>query len=312
MSAVVDHQVNQTSKKETSAPSGGGLDGGLAAGSCGPAALAQQMIYEIMALYAKIIEIDAKQKIVSIEAQTEAAQSEADATKAAGLALGMSAIAAGFITIVGAIVAAKLGHGNSETINSANEEVSNLNGEIAPMSKIENIDTNFGAADRELGPQDEDQNLVQARIRELKSGRYAGDINPEEEGDVTVRAVRQMKREGGDEFDNFRETLRDKLNRKTKQVNTKTSEVSNEQQRASIKSQVANSTASALSGAGQGIGQSYRGADDADATLSRTTGQMAGSTSQDFGTGMAQAYNAQNAEVQVLEKIHQTNSASGG
>ncbi len=300
----------------TEAPSTGASQGNcLLQMSVGPAALAQKLIYEIMALYAEITGLTAQQKKLMTKAQSTEIVGEAKATIAGGEALKDSLIAAGVLTI-GAAVGGLVVSGCVEKFGSPKAQLENdeATNNLEKMDKVQDV-MKIDGSDSEGGnvrAGDLDDN-VEARIQEFERGNYenAGDDQ------VTKDAVREMKERGLDRdhefnYEDWKEGFDNELVRQSTRQNSASQKLVNR----SNHSQMANSMVNNLVGSAggqfaQGKGQAAKALHDANASVNRGASQMAAGSAGDAGQMMTKAYDAQNAEVQILERIQQTNSVNG-
>lgn len=309
--------------------------------SVGPAALAQLIIYQIMAMYSEIIHLDQKQKVNSLESQKEEAFGQAAATKSAGQASGGSMIAAGVCTIAGSVASAlTIGLGLKSSTKDLEVEQNGIDERITPLDKIEEFssteEANSGGYEAgDLDLDDDGTNEVSLVAREMKEGDYSQALEPvnadkpngpKQLTDDAKEAIKQMKAASKmkkDELpedsdwsdfdfdDDFKLSNRKELNRLSTERNTLAQKLMTSSTKYQMYGQGLSGICNGASQFSQGIGQMEKAKYDAAASLNGTASQQAGSTANDFGQGMSKAYEAQNAEVQILEKIHQTNSVRG-
>ena len=306
MSALVDQQVN------TGAPAAGqnGQVNGnsLMQISAGPAALAQKLIYEVMALYSMITQLEGEQKNAFIAAQSEESSAEAHSTKQAGWDAAYGAIAAGALTIAGAGGSMAVGFG----FGAGKKEETELNGQMAkldaeqkPMKSLQALDD-----DTVLPVGEEianDGESIQARMDELKAGKYPQLGSDGEHAQETKDAVAQLKKDPK-AYEEYTKKRDARIEEVSKEINTKMTRVSNMYQRWNTMSNTVSQMANAGSTTAQGVGQGFQATESANASLTHTAGSLAGQEVGADGQAQSQAGASQNKEVDVLEAMVRSGS----
>lgn len=327
MSALEKQHILEAPAAKTSTQVGGdandSVDNSMFHGSAGPAALAQLMIYQMMALYLEIIGLDQQQKATETQAQASQAKAQADATIAAGNALGQSMIVGAAIGIAGAIAGfasnflVKIGDYN--TNKTAMEEIE---GQMSPLKQIEKSDDEILDPNTTYGPKKHDDAItpaVQTRIEELRSGNYAGskemkDPAWQEDTDTAIQQLKGMRNKDGvqtDDYAKFKEAYQDRMARHSRDLNTRAQkmlEISNFRQTVS---QMINGLSTSAGQVSQGVGNINKAQYDANAILNQTASSMAGSQTQEFAGAMSKAFDAAIQALRTLQEIHRTNSVQG-
>jgi len=302
--------------------------------SAGPAALAQLMIYQIMALFAQVIELDQKQKQNSMTAQVKEAQVSAQATIDAGQAQMDSLIAQGCFTIgsaaitLGSLYVDRFkaeGIQVTKEVGAADEKLTSMKSMEETMAPIEKIEGEaLGVANQPQEIKDE----VNARRKEFfKDGNFAKLKNPDEDfvsngrkiekspgvyyknSEITEQAIGKEKGEAG--FAQWEEKFNNRLKMSSEDYNSA-------MQKASMRHTRVNTFkdmfTSGLTGASQGVQAIYaadKAGHEASTGLANAASQMAGSVSSDLGQSAGKAFDSQNAAVQMLQKLEDANSVNG-
>lgn len=329
--SIINNQDNQTPNVSQGSSDAGN---GLMKISAGPAALAQLLIYQIMALYAKIIEMDQQQKINMTKAQSAAAQGNAEATVAGGTDMEWMYATMGALGIAGAatgIIAQEV----SENIGSIKKAKIDQGEALEKLTPIKDFDATLKtkAAQGQAGDVDEVvSDGVHSRMKEFMNHDYTNvkskstvQADIDKHNAEVEEAVGRMKKKGDErpynvdgsknpnhfDYENWRIDVRENLTVASRDYNSAVQHTSSKLQSVNnihqIVTQVSNSTQNIV----QGVQTPKKAQHDAAAALSQTTTQMAGSAAADFGQGANKAYEAQNAEIQVLENINRTNSVNG-
>ena len=289
--------------------------------TAGPAALAQPLIYEIMEMEREIITMDTKQKVKSVDVQSKEAQGQATMQIASGEAAQAAANWEGAMTIVGAGMSlAATGYGTlkgtgAKKLQSENEA------KMKPFQKLEenegvDVNNEAEAGTLKISKKSGAQKLAND-YRNKKFDSFK-DAKPEDvkEAIGILKGVSKRNKAGmpvhpdwqGFDYDETSRENRDKLSNFTR-------ENSSLSQRVASREQVWSTVGQASSSMAQGLGklagaplQMDKANYDAAASLNGTSTNMAGSVADQYGKGAMDAAQAQDTEVQLLERIHQTNN----
>jgi len=277
------------------APSSGG-DGGLFQITSSAAALAQQMIYALMGLYLKIIDLDQQQKQNMLEAQSNAAKAQADATRQAGIDQCIGLVVAGGLTIVGAGVSAVLSATQEkaeyktakEGAETAGANLTTLKGLSETPEANANVGMGQGNAPSEA--------QLNAAVTRMKEGRF--DANASDH----LKALRNRPDRANDLVEIKTELDRQVSLASTQQSNylKEMSEIST--RRTSVTGAVS-TVSQGLSNVAQGGSSPFKAQEDAKAQLNQVTGSMAGSASQTFDGQMTKMYDQAVAALQTLQRL---------
>lgn len=305
--------LSNTQNTQNAAPAQGSssTDGGNAFSkiAAGPAALAQLLIYQIMALYAEIIQLDQKQKVSMVQAQSKEAQANAQATVSSGLAQMYASITSGIMSLTSAAGGFLIQEGLSRT-DDAKELNANEKTAQADNTRMKNLDEMVANTPARQGAGQQDADLpsqaVRDRMAELKAGNYK---NAKADA-TTEEAIGRMKQKQN-EFDDWKKEFKEEKFNVSKDYNSavqaKNNLMSGINNRKTLLEQLTQSGSSTA----QAIGSAKKAEQDANAALFSTSSQMAGSAAADFGQALNKAFESQNAEIQILENINRTNSVSG-
>jgi hypothetical protein len=305
--------------------------------SAGPAALAQLMIYQIMALFAQVIELDQKQKQNSMTAQVKEAQISAQATIDSGQAQMDSLIAQGCFSIGSAAISLgslyvdrfnKDGQKVTAEVGEADEKLSSMKDMEETMSTIQKRDGQVMA-----DPISQDQDVldeIQKRKTEFfKEGKFGSLKNGNEDfqkadgstvlkadgkttfknSDIIEEAITQQKGEAGHAQWEEKFTLRLKMS--SEDYNSAMQKANMRQTRISTFKEAFSTT---LTAASQGIQAKYaadKAGADASTGLANAASQMAGSVSNDQGQAASSAVQFRDGAVQILQKMEDSNSVNG-
>ncbi len=280
--------------------------------SAGPAALAQLMIYETMALYAQIIKLQAEQKQKMIESQIDATEAQSAETIKAGKALLNWAIVSGATTFAFALGSAAASTIMTTKLNKeVNPKESAVTARTEPMEELEkslSVEPTPEGAGRGkdfIGPKTRVEAQAEDRITEFKNGDYS---KAKEDKTVTDKAIGDLKTDP--EYGTWEDKFNAQLTRNKQTMNTYAQQKSQSANQVQTWTQIINSSGQSLSSVETGIGQWQQAKHNAAAGLAGTASQIAGSASQDAGTAMGKAGDAQNQEIQILEAIHRANSVN--
>lgn len=309
MTTSINNQGNQTPNVNPGSSDAGG--NGLMKISAGPAALAQLLIYQIMALYGKIVEMDQQQKINMTKAQSTAAQTNAAATIASGNDMMIQYATMGALSIASAVGSMGVqkymennttGKALAKEQNTASTELKSLQGAKTALN------ANPPAAAQD-GP-DEGQG---AGDRDLKAEFASGNFKKAGDNEATQQAMRQVKteKEANGTLAEWKAALNSDLDRSTQNYNSAVHSMNSRQQTITLYKDVISQAVGVGNNAVQSAQAAAKAGHDASAALSQTTTQMAGGTAGDFGQAANKAFEAQNAEIQVLENINRSNSVNG-
>lgn len=302
------------------APSSGGSGDAMTQITSGPAALAQLMIYKIMQLYGEIMELQSEQRAAEVKAQVNSAKAQADETREAGEVYGKSIINAGIAAAVGGAVAFAAGVGYTKLATSGLFNKSNnltlqhneLAQEVAPMRVADKQlrTESFGvtAGDRPAVLGQEPSNAVKTRMEQFKNGNFdhVGDGK-----DATSEEAFARLKNRGNAHERWLEKFNDKLNRLNRSESNILEQRSGKQQMGNQISSLFNSGKEALSSYFSGKGNADKAVHDAVTIGAQTNAQLQGANASALAQAQEQAFSQQNQEIQILEKIHQTNSVNG-
>ena len=290
----------------TSPQKGNGIDS-LQKMTPGPAALAQKLIYEIMAMYADILSKDSEQQNMALQALNMEAQAQAKATIAGGKAAGSAMIVAGALTIAGGAASVGGGllslRGTKGLVNQQKE----LEGQMQPLKAIEPL-TVKAEPSGETGGLSVDKTKIDGLVEEFKAGNFER-VN--ENPVASQRAINRMKAETGFDFDEWKIQNNKTLDRLTNEHSSVTGKISTLSNTYQMWTQ---GSTQVLSGAGttaQGIGQAAKAVHDADATLNGAAQAQASATANDFSSQMNTASTQMSDAVKALAAIQQANNIRG-
>lgn len=281
--------------------------------SAGPAALASTILYEIMAMYSQILKYNQEQKVNMVTSQAAAAQGGAQATRDAGYAQMVMYAVMGSLGVAGAAAGIGIQQGmmrNAEgakiadTLNDSEEALNPMKSMESALAGTKPSIANGGAVPTE----DE----VAVRMGEFERNDFTNAKNDA----TTQRAIEQMKARGLDEdddfdFDNWKDDFNNTLDRRTQDYNSAASNLRSRQDTIVMYKSYVDAFKGLGDNSVQAWGQSTKSGHDADASLQSTTSQMAGSSAGDFGAAMNKAFDAQNAVVQILDRMQDSNSVRG-
>lgn len=302
--------------------------------SAGPAALAQLMIYQIMALFAQVIELDQKQKQNSMTAQVKEAQVSAQATIDAGQAQMNSLIAQGCLTLGSVAITFgslyydrfnKDGQQVTKEVGAADEKLTSMKSMEETMAPIEKIEGEMlGEANQPQEIKDE----VNARRKEFfKDGNFAKLKNPDEDfvsngskiekrpgvfyknSEITEQAIGKEKGEVG--FAQWEEKFNNRLKMSSEDYNSAMQKASMRHTRVNTFKEA---FTSALTGVSQGLQAKFtadKAGNEASTGLANAASQMAGSVSSDQGQAATSAVQFRDGLTQVLQKLEDSNSVNG-
>ncbi len=306
MTTSINNQGNQTPNVSQGGSAAGG--NGLMQISCGPAALAQLLIYQIMALYGKIIEMDQQQKINMTKAQSAAAQGNAAATIASGNDMMIQYAVMGALTIGSAVasIGVQKCMENNATGKELTEEQNTASTKLKSMQGAKTALT----AKADGAPLVADKGKLNTLKAEFAKGNFnnAGD---NEETKQAMRNVQTNKMGDNKTLDAWKGEFNSELEMRTQNYNSAVKRMNSRQQTITAYTGVAKQAVEVGNNAVQAVQTAAKAGHDASAALSQTTTQMAGGTAGDFGQAASKAFEAQNAEIQVLENINRTNSVNG-
>lgn len=305
MATSINTQGNQTPNVSQGSSAAGN---GLMQISCGPAALAQLLIYQIMALYAKIIEMDQQQKINMTKAQSSAAQGSAAATVAGGNDMMIMYATMGALSVASAVASFGVQKymENNATGKSLTEEQTTASTKLKSMQSVKDV---------LISPADGApvEGAVAGKAGALKAQFEMHNFEGAGNNEETKQAMRQVEiektRDGT--IEEWKETFNSDLDRSTQNYNSAVNRMNSRQQTITSFTQTATQAVGVGNNAVQAAQTAAKAGHDATVSLSQTTTQMAGSTAGDFGQAANKAFEAQNAEIQVLENINRTNSVNG-
>lgn len=295
-----------------------GDQNGLMYMSVGPAALAQLLLNEIMALYAEIVKLDKKQAVDMAGVQFETAQSQAKAAEQAGKASGSSLIWAGALSTAFALgaVALQVKLNSSGSAADAKQKMAGMDNELKGLN----------AVDRELGnveaegtleggglAQEEPASKTIRQQFEREDFAQAFDEN----GKLTPNARKALARmkarneRGEFNFDQFETRLTRRLDNRTKDYNSAANTLDAVMQKGKMASDMVNAFGSSSSNVAQGLGQSAKAVHDKDQTLDQVTSQSSGQLYGQYQGEMTKKSDNMMAAEQALDKIRQAQSTQG-
>lgn len=314
MTATVNNQDSQTQVQSNPSSSGNGETGMQI--SAGPAALASMLIYEIMALYAEIMHLDQQQKVNMTKAQAKAAQGQAQATKDGGwammgmnLAMGlMSAATAG----IGLVVQAKVlgsdeGQAASTQQTKAESELNETKNMQTALKVTKSPADIYGDEQFNGDPQKNEINLRMKELGEQNFKEVKIDPKTGEADEITQKALIRMQDKKAD-FETWKEQFNKGFDRNTQELNTAVNRNNTLMQKVTSYKGISDLLVGVGNNTAQAAGNQQKANADAQASLQSTAGQMAGSSSSDFGQALNKAFDAQNAAVQELNRLQESNN----
>ncbi len=311
MSTAVDHQVETGGAPQAGNSNQAGDGGPLMQGGLGPGALAMLALLTTMAMFSKITGIDAKQDENLTKAQSEEAGAEATSMINSGWAALAGAAASAAVTIGGSGLAYYAGKGSAEQqdeMSGLQKDAKALEKESNPMKRLTKMSDGVTSS----------KNLTQnntkltTRMNDLKSGNLNNVEDTPENNKLTLKALKQIRLEdktnNTNNFDSLRKGLDKRIESNSRDINSKMTSQQTIMNNLTMKNTLFNNTSQTAGGLVKAGGDTAKAYMDADASLNRTAASMAGSERQSFNSAMSKAFDAQNMEVQILEKIHQANS----
>lgn len=311
MSAYLkEHQAIGSSGQGPTASVSGGFspDDSMTKISAGPAALAQLLIYQTMALYLKIVDLDQQQKVLMSKAQYSEAKAQADATIEAGKWLGYSMIAGAAVALAGVAVSFgfNVGYGKA-AMKKTTDEMKENEAQMAPLKKINELapeaQSTVGAGSPPPG------SAADKRLAELRNEDYEGSnfkSDPKKWTENTRDALGFLKKDL-----EFKQRVKEDLNRLSQDQNTNAQTMLSIMTQRSTGAQQINTVSTALGQASQGIGNVGKANNDAVAGLNQTAASIAGALTQEYAGAMSKALDAALQAIRTLLEIHRANSVQG-
>lgn len=285
----------------------------------GPAALSAKLMYEIMALYAEIIELDKKQRIAMLKAQKSEATCQATAVENSGKAAAAASRIQGWTAIAGAgvqvgmIIASNvaMGRGIKASQNALKEKMAPLEHLTDKAPTIEPEHTKAGRT--------RTQAETKKIIEEIKIGNYKNVVKPVKADEPTKaqtltregrEALVEMKKNHSAAFEKFQRKIEADLHTHTLKHNSGAQRVNEINTTVSTTTQI---TSSAANGFGQTLSadkQADKGQQDAFSSLSGTAAQQAGSSASDYAQKMGKADQAIGNAARNLRELVQAGNGN--
>lgn len=273
------------------------FDNALSQGSAGPAALAQRTIYETMALYLQVVQMDQKQKNSCLDLQSNAALSQAKATIAAGDAQAQSLYWQGGMQIAsaGASIAANSLLQRSD-YNAAAADSNAASEELEPHNNINKMQTEGSETTTEFGTGD----VENAALR-MKGGDF-GKTEAEQKNDANVMKALRAQPDDKDYL-----AVKKQLDTKILKLNEDRSAANSRMQsitsNRTMYSDVVKTVVQAISNVPQAHYTKEKAKEDAKAGLYQSMAGMTGSTGQSYDSQMSKMYDTALAGLQALDKL---------
>ncbi|MBS0629828.1 MAG: hypothetical protein JSS30_06355 [Verrucomicrobia bacterium] len=308
MATLVNGQ-NNAAPNQAQGSSDAGAGNALMKISAGPAALAQLLIYEIMALYGQILAMDQKQKINMVQAQSAEAHGAAQAQIASGNDQLIMYSVMGALSIASA--AASLGVQTYMQRNEAGQEIakeeSDTLNKLTPMKGLKAALT-VAPDEAEMNGPFQPGRGSNALRDQFENGNFENASDAQETKDA-VRILKQEK--SAAEFNEWESRVNKDFDQASMNYNSAVQRANSRQQVIGTYTQMTTQGVTAVSNGVQGGLTAQKAKHDADNSLQQTSTQMAGSAASDLGQAANKAFESQNAEIQVLENINRTNSVNG-
>ncbi|NGX39506.1 MAG: hypothetical protein KR126chlam1_00835 [Chlamydiae bacterium] len=305
MAVIAQQPVNE---KEVTAQKGAVSSTGnsLMQGSVGPTALAAPSIYEILAMYNKIVQLDQKQQGEMLQTQAKEAKGQASAIVKAAVWLGVSMIVGGALSIAGSA----LGYGASNLMGSGeyNESSEQLQSSETDMQSMKSLDSMGQETEQAspIGGPSQENTAVMARKEELLQGQYS---EVDENDPVTKQAIAEIKR-NPEEYQGFQDDLNSRMDTKSRDINSQTSKMLRVNNSRQMVNNLVQQGTGAISSGTQGVGQWKQGEYKSQETLEGTAAGLSGSRQQANGEAMGSAIQSAQRQPGVLQQMRSTNKAA--
>ncbi len=282
--------------------------------SAGSAALVYQMINEIMDLQTQIMKYDQVQKVNMIQAQNQAANSQAEATENSGLTQAIMYGVMGAASIGGVVVGQVAQYKTLNTpagqkaeldFNTANEK---LNAFKEPQAALLEANKPVAPNRGNLPPAVDEptQDQIDARVRELRDVKDFKDLKNNK---TDVAALKKMQSDAPANaankaaFEAKNVQLNSEIEGPRMEYNSAVTARATLHTTATNNKQVVDTIVNGLSSAAQAGGNGVKAGFDATNSMAQTAGQMAGSSTGDMGQAMGKALEAELAQVQMWKSM---------
>lgn len=287
-------QVNQSNPGLTSGVSGIS-NSSMTQINAGATALASVLLYEMMAMYATIMNLESEQKKSMALAQGAEANGQADAQIQGASQLATGEIVQGAMSIAGAggtIVGIGVG---AKSASDANTQLQEANEELTPLNQTNKLlKTTMAAGEEEGGVNMEPvikpgELTVEQLVEQFKQQNYAN-IGVNED---TTKAALATLLQNPDDYAAWKSQFDTNFNTYTQQVNTHTQAVTNAQQSGSNVGQIIGGVVTGTGNVVKGAQDSKKGQQDAYATVMGAASNLAQSAGGDWSNAFnttAQTY----------------------
>lgn len=305
--------TNTSTKTSSTAPSSTGSTSFLTKASITQAGFAANFIYQMENMFSKIIDLQQKQNQSMTEVTAKAGKAESDETRASGEAYGNALIASGTLTAVGGLASVGMAYHEGDTLSAAKTKQRDVETEGTQINKVADMDKQVALEHVEVRGGDVEPNRYVAPRRQELMGRNYDAQEPgmtrEQNNDLTRNAIRDMHADPeGADLAQFRESYNRDLDRNSQQLNAATTNVQTIHQKKQTYGQFVNTLGQSASSVAQGLGNMKKAAHDAEATLYRTNGSLAGSQTQAMTQAASKAYDSQNQAIDVLAGVRRSSS----
>lgn len=299
--------TNTSTKTSSTAPSSTGSTSFLTKASITQAGFAANFIYQMENMFSKIIDLQQKQNQSMTEVTARAGKAESDETRASGEAYGNALIASGSLTLAAGGASVIMAYHDTDKLTNAKTEqhaVETEGTQINNVAKAHRDVITPPVNGGEPAPARPEQGLRDARKNQLRAGDYSQCGNANDP--VTKAAVEDLHAENNGAA--LRADYERRSDRNSQQLNAATTKVQTLHQQKQTLSGFVNTIGQSASSVAQGIGNRQKAEHDAEATLFRTNGSLAGSQTQAMTQAASKAYDSQNQAIDVLAGVRRSSS----